>query len=61
MKKYEVVGIGYYNCRLEVFAENAEEAGNKAQDLFPPPSLCHSFGSDFELMDINFVEVSEIK
>ncbi len=61
MKKYEVVGVGYYNCRLEVFAENAEEAENKAQELFPTPSLCHSCGRDFELMDITSVEVSEVK
>ncbi len=60
MKKYRVTGIGYYSSIVEVEASSPQEAEDLAESLFPAPSLCHSCGSDFELTDIEKIEVEEI-
>jgi len=60
MKKYRVIGIGYYTSIVEVEATSPEEAEDLAYDFFPSPSLCHSCGRDFELTNIESVEIEEI-
>lgn len=60
MKKYRVWGLGYYSSIVEVEASSPEEAETLAEGLFPAPSLCYSCGRDFELGDIEKIEVEEI-
>lgn len=59
MKKFRVMGIGYYDCIVEVEAETAEEAVDLAAETMYP-SLCHQCGDRVQLGDIEKFEVEDI-